>query len=238
MSQVDDIEMKVAELQETETPEEDWRRALASPGKKQFKLPRNSPWRSSTDITSPSPKSPKSPSESKPMREFQFDDTPTETQRVEPQRHTVVTRSLSLTGETPEDSIPACSAEADESLEMPSVKNLLSMFRRAESEPSQISVNRVSKCSVEPRECDHNWCTVLLVSCCSYLHFSLFCFFYNGNTILAGSDLYNIILPKFHPLSSRPAVLFCSSSHPSISLSIVTSLHLSPYYALKQLVEF
>ena len=161
MSQVDDIEMKVAELQETETPEEDWRRALVSPGKKQFKLPRNSPWRSSTDITSPSPKSPKSPSELKPMREFPFDDTPTQTQREEPQRHTVVTRSLSLSGETPEDSIPACRAEADESLEMPSVKNLLSMFRRAESEPSQVSVNRVSKCSVERRECELSWCTVL-----------------------------------------------------------------------------
>lgn len=164
MSQVDAIEMKVAELQETEAPEEDWRRALASPSKKQFKLPRNSPWRSNTDTTSPSPKSPKSPSESKAVREFQFDDTPAESQRQEQQRYTVVTRSasLSLTGETLEDEIPACRAEADDTLEMPSVKDLLSKFRRTESEPSEASVNRVRNYFVEGRKHKGvNWCTVL-----------------------------------------------------------------------------
>ncbi|KAI0212935.1 hypothetical protein LSAT2_002071 [Lamellibrachia satsuma] len=68
-----------------------------------------------------------------------------ESQRQEPERHMVITRStsLSLTGETPEDSIPACRVEADDTLEMPSVKDLLSKFKRTESEPSASSVNRV-----------------------------------------------------------------------------------------------
>ena len=139
--------MHVAELHPEEPPEEDWRRALASPGKKQFKLPRNSPWRANTDITSPSPRS-SSASKAKQEKELQRDDVPMESQRQEPERHMVITRStsLSLTGETPEDSIPACRVEADDTLEMPSVKDLLSKFKRTESEPSASSVNRVRNC--------------------------------------------------------------------------------------------
>ena len=138
--QVSAIESNVADLHEKEAPEGDWRRALASPSQKQFKLPRNSPWRPDVDYTLPSPRA----TESRP----EFDEEiATESHRLEHESRAVYaeSRSISLTGETPEDGIPACRTEADDTLEMPSVKRLMSKFKRGDSEPTESSVTRVRK---------------------------------------------------------------------------------------------
>ena len=138
--QVSTIESNVADLHdERAAPEGDWRRALASPSQKQFRLPRNSPWRSDVDYTVPSPRA----MESRP----EFDDIPTKSHQSEHESRVeyAESRSISLTGETTEDGIPACRTEADEALEMPSVKRLMSRFKRGDSEPTESSVTRVRK---------------------------------------------------------------------------------------------
>ena len=134
--QVSTIESNVADLHdEREAPEGDWRRALASPSQKQFRLPRNSPWRQDVDYTLPSPRATES------RREFDK----IQTKSHESREMYAESRSISLTGETTEDGIPACRTEADDALEMPSVKRLMSRFKRGDSEPTESSVTRVRK---------------------------------------------------------------------------------------------
>ena len=134
--QVSNIESNVADLHdEREAPEGDWRRALASPSQKQFRLPRNSPWRPEVEYTLPSPRA----TESRRV----FDEI--QSKSHENREMYAESRSISLTGETTEDGIPACRTEADDALEMPSVKRLMSRFKRGDSEPTESSVTRVRK---------------------------------------------------------------------------------------------
>ena len=54
--------------------------------------------------------------------------------------------SLQLTGETSEDAVPESRTEYEDDIQLPSVRNLRSMFNQPDkSEPSDTSVKRVSK---------------------------------------------------------------------------------------------